>query len=231
MVNVPAKAVGLVDRRDLGVARRGEVIEIDEDGILVEARLGIVGQTGPAGDGEVVGGKEAIEEVGIVRDGQQQAGVRAVEGRDVPAIRSVVVEDVHVAAVALAEEVGEGRVIDDRAVALVPDTDLLVDRLDHLSGADGRVGIRGQAAARIVGRGEVDPREALADGQVAARTEGPQHPVGAGHRLGGSGRVVRLELERGAAGHGQAVLDAGGAGDLDVIRARARSDVVLDILR
>ena len=63
----------------------------------------------------------------------------------------------------------------------------------------------------------------------AARIEGTQNAVGAGQRLGRGGRVVRLDVEIGAAGHRQAVLHARVAGDLDVVGAVARGDEVLDL--
>ena len=71
----------------------------------------------------------------------------------------------------------------------------------------------------------------MPDREGAARIERPQHAVGAGERLSRRGGVVRLDVEVGAAGDHQAVLDTRVAGDLDVVRAVGRGDEVLDRLR
>ena len=140
----------LVDRDDLrrGRAQGAEVVVADEDGVVVEAQLLVVGEAAQAG--EFVG-LEPVERVIGIGDGQEEAFIGTVEGGDVESVDDIVVDDVGVAAGEGAEEGFERLIQQDVAGGLVEDADLDVDRLDDEAVADGRVGIRGQVAAGAEG--------------------------------------------------------------------------------
>ena len=66
--------LGLVDRRDDRVAV-AEVVGLDHDRVGVVAELGEVGQVARGRDGNGIDVREAVERIGIVRDGQHDLAV------------------------------------------------------------------------------------------------------------------------------------------------------------
>ena len=142
----------------VAAAPPAEVIIGDEDGILVKAKLLVVGE--PANVCEVVGLK-SVERVAAKRHRQKQPLISAVEGRNVPAVGVVVVHHVGVAAGGRPEKLCERLVEQEGSRGLVENADLNVDRLDDKVVAHGRVRIRREVAAARVE--EVNTIVALAD--------------------------------------------------------------------
>ena len=105
----------------------------------------VVGET--ANICEVIRRQESVERVAVHRHRQEQPEVNAVEGRHVPAIGSVIVHHVGIAAGGRPEERCEGLVEQDATRSLVEHTDLCVDRLDDKVVTHGCVGIGRQAGA------------------------------------------------------------------------------------